>query len=61
MLRFEVHVEHWGTKSFRVAYRGFEESRPVLEGFEIRVWAVSGETGRLTSAEIPAAFRAALS
>src|ERR671928_1060948 len=47
VLRFEVHVEHWGTKSFRVAYRGFEESRPVLEGFEIRVWAVSGETGRL--------------
>ena len=44
-----------------MAYRGFKESRPVLEGFEIRVWAVSGETGRLTSAEIPAAFRAALS
>jgi YbgC/YbaW family acyl-CoA thioester hydrolase len=61
VLRIEAGVERWGAKSFRVAYRGFKEGRLVLEGFEARVWAVPGEAGGLKSAEIPAAFRTALS
>ena len=60
-LRIEAVIERWGTKSFRVAYRGFKDGAPVLEGFEARIWAVPGEAGGLKSAAMPAAFRAALS
>jgi YbgC/YbaW family acyl-CoA thioester hydrolase len=61
VLRLEVCIARWGRKSFRVAYRGFKDGELVLEGFEARIWAVPTESGRLTSAEIPAAIRAALS
>ncbi len=54
-----AEVAHWGTKSFRVVYRGFRDDEPVFEGFEARVWALRTD-GPIQTAPIPAAFREAL-
>jgi YbgC/YbaW family acyl-CoA thioester hydrolase len=54
-------VEHWGTKSFRVAYKGTREGVPVFEGFEVRVWAKIGADGVISTTAIAPQFKAALS
>lgn len=55
----ETEIPYWGKRSFRIAYRGYCESRLVFEGTEARVWATI-EDGAARSAAIPDAFRQAL-
>jgi YbgC/YbaW family acyl-CoA thioester hydrolase len=59
-LTIETEISYWGTRSFRIAYRGYCKSRLVFEGTEARVWATI-EDGEARSAAIPEAFRCALS
>jgi len=54
-------VAHWGTKSFRMQYKGAREGVPVFEGHEARVWAAIAGDGSITTAAIPQEFKAALS
>ena len=60
LLRVEVEVAHWGTKSFRTGCKGFRGDQLIFEGYEVRVWAVDGPDGTIRTAPIPAGFRAAL-
>jgi YbgC/YbaW family acyl-CoA thioester hydrolase len=59
-LRIEVSIEHFGTRSFRVAYRFTRGETHLLDGFESRVWAAPKEGGGLATREIPEEFREAL-
>ena len=61
LLVVEAEVVHWGTKSFRVSYKGSRESVPVFEAFEVRVWARIAADGTITTAAIAPEFKAALS
>ena len=56
----EADVVHWGTKSFRVNYKGSREGVPVFEAFEARVWARIAADGTITTAAIAPEFKAAL-
>jgi len=60
-LVIETDIESWSARSFRVRHRGAVEGRPVFEGHEVRVWGVVDAQGRLGTASVPDAFRAALS
>jgi YbgC/YbaW family acyl-CoA thioester hydrolase len=60
MLRIDTDIPHWGTKSFRIGYRGFRGSVLVFDGTEVRVWA-SIVDGAARSAVIPEEFRRTLS
>ena len=60
-LTVDAKVVHWGTKSFRVNYRGSRENVPVFEGYEVRVWAKIAADGAITTAAIVPQFKAALS
>ena len=57
----EADVVHWGTKSFRIQYKGTREGMPVFEGHEVRVWAAIAQDGSITTAAIPLAFKDAIS
>jgi 4-hydroxybenzoyl-CoA thioesterase len=59
-LIIETEIFYWGTRSFRIAYRGYCGSRLAFEGTEARVWATI-EDGEARSVPIPATFRSALS
>jgi acyl-CoA thioester hydrolase len=59
-LLVNVDVVHWGTKSFRMSYKGSCEGKPVFEGSETRVWAVIAADGTIKSAEIAPQFKQAL-
>ena len=56
----EADIPHWGTKSFRVDYRGSREGVPVFEGHEVRVWASISPAGDVTSKAIAPEFRTAM-
>jgi 4-hydroxybenzoyl-CoA thioesterase len=55
-----AEVVHWGTKSFRVNYRGAREGVPVFEGHEARVWAKVAADGSIATTPIAPQFKAAL-
>ena len=57
----DAKIVHWGTRSFRVNYRGSREGAPVFEGFEVRVWATIDKDGTIKTAAIASKFKAALS
>jgi YbgC/YbaW family acyl-CoA thioester hydrolase len=54
-----AEIVHWGTKSFRVVYRGFRGDEQVFEGQEARVWALRMD-GPIQTAPIPTAFKQAM-
>jgi 4-hydroxybenzoyl-CoA thioesterase len=56
-LQVEITLERWGDTSFRLGYRVTREQTVILDGFEVRVWAVSGSDGRLSTAPVPAEFK----
>lgn len=56
----ETDVAHWGTKSFRVSYRGAREGVAVFEGQEVRVWATIAPNGTITTGPIAPEFKAAI-
>jgi YbgC/YbaW family acyl-CoA thioester hydrolase len=56
----EADIAHWGSKSFRVNYRGSRDGVPVFEGHEVRVWAAISSAGDITTAAIAPEFRAAM-
>lgn len=56
----ETDIAHWGTKSFRVNYRGSRERLPVFEGHEVRVWASIAPNGEIKTATIAPEFRIAM-
>lgn len=61
-LRIDIEIESWQNKTFRLRYRGYRDADLLFEGYDVRIWAtVDPQTGRLKSAPIPEAFRAALS
>jgi YbgC/YbaW family acyl-CoA thioester hydrolase len=60
LLSIETEIAHWGTKSFRLRYKGYRDTVLVFEGTEVRVWA-SIVDGQARSAVIPDEFRRALS
>lgn len=51
LLRAESRVIHLGQRSFTVQHRLFKEDRLVVEGEEVRVWAVSDGPGRMKSVD----------
>jgi 4-hydroxybenzoyl-CoA thioesterase len=53
-------IAHWGTKSFRVSYRGMRDGMPIFEGSEVRVWAMIAADGTIKTAAIAPEFKAAL-
>ena len=59
LLTIEIDIPHWGTRSFRIEYKGYGKSGLVFEGMEARVWATI-EDGQARSAAIPDAFRRAV-
>ena len=56
----EAEVVHWGTKSFRVNYKGAREDVPVFEAFEARVWARIAADGSITTVAIAPEFKTAI-
>jgi 4-hydroxybenzoyl-CoA thioesterase len=60
LLSIEARIDHWGSKSFRVAYVGLRAEVVVFDGFEVRVWATAGANGGLKTAPIAPEFRTLL-
>ncbi len=60
LLKVKAEIAHWGTKSFRMAYKGFRDDVAIFEGQEARVWAVDSPDGAMGTAPIPVAFKEAL-
>lgn len=56
-LSVQTKIAKWGERSFRVEFRGSADSRAVFEGFEVRVWAVSGEGKGMQAVPVPTTFR----
>jgi 4-hydroxybenzoyl-CoA thioesterase len=56
----DADIAHWGSKSFRVTYRGSREGVPVFEGYEVRVWATIAPDGAIKTSAIAPEFRVAL-
>jgi YbgC/YbaW family acyl-CoA thioester hydrolase len=59
LLTIEIEIPHWGTRSFRIEYKGYCKSGLAFEGMEARVWATI-EDGQARSAAIPDEFRRAV-
>jgi 4-hydroxybenzoyl-CoA thioesterase len=59
-LIISAEVAHWGTKSFRMRYRGTSDGVPVFEGEEVRVWAKIAADGAISTSAIAAKFKNAL-
>ncbi|HTS42573.1 MAG TPA: thioesterase family protein [Xanthobacteraceae bacterium] len=59
-LTVDAEIVHWGTKSFRVQYRGARDGVAVFEGYEARVWATVAPDGSITTSAIPQPFKDAL-
>ena len=57
MLSVQTRIAKWSERSFRVEFRGFADGMAVFEGFEARVWAISGEAGGMQAAPVPTTFR----
>ena len=60
VLVVNAEIVHWGTKSFRVNYRGSRAGMPVFEGYEARVWAKVAADGSITTAPIAPQFKTAI-
>ncbi len=59
-LTVDVEIVHWGTKSFRMSYKGSRGGELIFEGSEVRVWAAIAPDGAIATAAIPPAFKNAL-
>ena len=56
----EAKVVHWGTKCFRIAYKGVRANVPVFEGYEARVWARIATDGTIATVAIAPEFKTAI-
>src|SRR5262249_10858954 len=59
-LTVDAKVVHWGTKSFRVSYRGSRDGTAIFEGDETRVWASIAADGTMKTLPIADEFKTAL-
>jgi YbgC/YbaW family acyl-CoA thioester hydrolase len=53
-------VDLWEEKRFKVAYRLSNQGTLVAEGFEVRVWAVLDENGRMKGMPVNEEFKRAM-